>query len=335
MALSEFELIQRYFTRALSRDDVVLGVGDDAALLRCRSGMELAVSVDTMVDGVHFPRATTPEDIGYKALAVNLSDMAAMGAEPAWATLALTLPNNDEAWLDGFARGFFSLAQLFNVALIGGDTTRGPLTITVQIHGWVPQGHALRRAGACVGDAIFVSGTLGDAGVGLACVQQSVDIPRDARDACVSRLNRPTPRVRLGAALRGIAHAAIDVSDGFAADLGHVLDVSGCGARVDLSALPLSPALRPLLQRSDGLPALSSIAPQTWSTVYDYALSAGDDYELVFTAAPAEAARIEQLSRELDVAVTRIGTIEAECGLRLTTDDGRVHGIARRGYRHF
>lgn len=335
MALSEFNLIRRYFTRPSTRDDVILSVGDDAALLRCRPGMELVISVDTMVAGVHFPRDTASEDIGYKALAVNLSDMAAMGAEPAWATLALTLPSNDETWLDGFARGFFSLAELFNVALIGGDTTRGPLTITVQIHGWVPQGRALRRAGARVGDAIFVSGTLGDAGVGLACVQQTIDIPRDARNACVSRLNRPAPRVQLGTGLRGIAHAAIDVSDGLAADLGHILDVSGCGARVDLCGLPLSPALRPLLQLRDGLPALSSVAPQTWSAVYDYALTAGDDYELLFTAAPEHAMRIEQVGRELDVAVTRIGTIEAEPGLRLTTDDGRVHAIAQRGYRHF
>lgn len=332
MALSEFELIERLFNRPTGRDDVVLSVGDDAALVRFRPGMELAIAVDTLVAGVHFPFDTSPEDIGYKALAVNLSDMAAMGAEPAWATLALTTPHNDEAWLESFARGFFALAQQYGVTLIGGDTTRGALSVTVQIHGWVPTGKALRRSGAKVGEAIYVSGTLGDAGIGLLCAQRKLALPKSIAEQCVSRLNRPTPRVTLGGMLRELAHAAIDISDGLSADLGHILKASRCGARIEIMALPLSAELQTLQQHS----ALSKDEPNlAWPAIYEYALSAGDDYELLFTAPLTCSVHIEQLAREHGVALTRVGTIEAELGLRLVDGSGQIQSATPRGYRHF
>ncbi|HET7843384.1 MAG TPA: thiamine-phosphate kinase [Xanthomonadales bacterium] len=302
----EFQLID-LIARATARRraDVALGIGDDGAVLRVPRGRELVVAVDTLVAGVHFPRDTAPADVGWKSLAVNLSDLAAMGAEPAWATLALTLPEPDAQWVRAFARGFAALAKRHGVALVGGDTTRGPLCVTVQAHGFVPPRRALRRDGARAGDAVFVSGTLGDAAAGLAH-------PRVA--PLRARLDRPTPRVALGLALRGVASAAIDVSDGLAADLGHVLDASGVGAALDVDAMPASNALRGAVA---DLRALQ--------------LGGGDDYELCFTVPAKRVDRVARIARDLRTPLTRIGTIERERGLR--DADGRT--LARSGYVHF
>ncbi|HET7675523.1 MAG TPA: thiamine-phosphate kinase, partial [Gammaproteobacteria bacterium] len=229
--MDEFALIRRFFRRDVTRSDVVLGVGDDAALLQTPAGTELAISTDTMVEGVHFPAGAPAHAIGWRALATNLSDLAAMGATPAWATLALTLPQADEAWLQEFARGFFELADQFGVALVGGDVTQGALTVTVTIHGHVPAGAALRRSGAKPGDRVFVTGKLGGAAAGLAAY------PNDGR----GRYLYPQPRVAEGVALRGFASAAIDISDGLVADLGHIAEASGVGAQMALEKVPQAP----------------------------------------------------------------------------------------------
>ena len=282
--LGEFDVIAQLRERcALPRADVRVGIGDDGAVLRVPGGQQLVVAMDTLVEGVHFPRDTAAADIGWKALAVNLSDLAAMGAAPAWATLALTLPRALPRWLNDFAVGFARLARTHRVSLVGGDTTRGPLTVTVQAHGFVPSGAALLRAAARVGDAIYVSGTLGDAAAGLAVAQRRLVGTRKADAAWLrARLDRPTPRVALGLALRGLAHAAIDVSDGLAADLTHVLDASRVGAEIDMTRLPCSSALR------RATPDAAHRA--RWQ------LAGGDDYELCFTVPRRAQARIVQRS---------------------------------------
>ena len=240
--MREFELISRIRERVASRDDVVLGIGDDAALLLPPAGMQLVVAMDTLNEGVHFPAGTAPSAIGWKALAVNLSDLAAMGATPAWCTLSLSLPEPDAGFIDGFLDGFLQLAQRHDVALVGGDTTRGPLSVCVTVHGFVEPGQALRRDGARVGDEVWVSGTLGDAAAALAQWRGG-----DAMDASLrERLDRPTPRLALGRALRGIATACIDVSDGLLADLAHVCKASGVGAEVDAAALPAALCATPI-----------------------------------------------------------------------------------------
>ncbi|HTT08128.1 MAG TPA: thiamine-phosphate kinase [Gammaproteobacteria bacterium] len=312
MPLSEFELISRYFERPVRRGDVALGIGDDAALLRPPPGQELAVSTDTLIAGVHFREDAAPAGIGYRALAVNLSDLAAMGAEPAWVILALTLPAADEEWLTGFSAGFFELAEAHGVALVGGNTARGPLNITLTVIGFVPEGGALRRDGARPGDAIYVSGTLGDAGFAL-------ENWRGADDAARRRLLRPMPRVALGLALRGIASGAVDISDGFAADLGHILERSRVGAHVEVDRLPLSPALK----------ALDRAAAQR------YALSSGDDYELCFTVPPAREASLAEIGVRCGCTLTRVGEITAGKGLHLTASEGGAVTLERTGYRHF
>lgn len=304
----EFALIQRYFTRASRRCDVVLGIGDDAALLRLPAGYELAVTVDTLVAGVHFPAQATPGSIGHKTLAVNLSDLAAMGAQPAWVTLALTLPQADPIWLDEFAQGFFALAESYEVELIGGDTTRGPLSITVQAMGLVPVGEALRRDGAQPGDLIFVTGTLGDAALGLDSVNrtQSHDDPHQV--FVLDRLHRPSPRVQAGLLVRGIASAAIDVSDGLMADLGHICERSGVGACIELARLPRSASLLAL-------------------TVEDernrLALSGGDDYELCFTVPPPRLAQLEARAAQFEPGWTCIGRIEPGSRVRCLRANGQ------------
>ena len=299
--LSEFELIRKYFDRPAR--NAVLGVGDDAALLRPAAGMELAVSTDLLLEGRHFRAGADARKLGHKALAVNLSDMAAMGAAPRWATLALALPRADERWLAGFSRGFFALARRFGVALVGGDTTRGRLALCVTILGEVPRGKALRRDGARPGDAIWVSGQLGGAAYGLTS--------RDAKAA--RRLHTPQPRVELGLRLRGIATSAIDVSDGFAQDLGHILERSGVGAIVRYDRLPKFRICDPGLQRR-------------------CVLSGGDDYELVFTARPG--ARVDAIARALGLRLSRVGSIERRRGLRILDARGRAMR-AGRGYDHF
>ena len=316
----EFSLIDRIRQRtAQSRDDVRLGIGDDAALLAVPSGQELAVAIDTMVEGVHFPRDTPAADIGWKALAVNLSDLAAMGATPAWALLALTLPRADEALIDGFADGFAQLAQTYRLALVGGDTTRGALTISVAVHGFVPPGKALTRAGAQVGDAVLVTGTLGDAASGLQLLQQ-----RRRGDAqsnyLIERLNRPTTRVAAGLALRERASACIYVSYGLLADLGHICATSGVGAEIEAALLPRSSALLDLFDD------VSSRG---------FALSGGDDYELCFTVPPQRVASVQADLARLGCGATRIGRIVEGEGVKVRDANGQWLESAHQGWDHF
>lgn len=317
MPLGEFQLIERYFQGAGPvRSDVALGVGDDCAVLRTGSWTELAVTVDTLVAGVHFLPDVDPASLGHKALAVNLSDLAAMGAEPAWVTLAITLPRADEAWLASFAAGFHGLARQHGVQLVGGDTTRGPLSVTVQAMGYVPQGEALRRAGAQAGDGIYVTGELGSAGLALKALLGD-EGPASPSD--LERLLRPQPRVKEGLALRGLAHACIDISDGLAADLGHILEQSGVGASIDWEALPLSESVRRYAAQSGD---------------WRLPLCAGDDYELCFTL-PAERERELAIRFEdFDCGYSRIGRIEAEPGLCMLRDGKRMT-MPIAGYQHF
>jgi thiamine-monophosphate kinase len=318
--ISEFELIDDYFTAITGqRRDVLLGIGDDAALLRVPHGMDLAVSVDTLVSGVHFFSDIPPADLGYKALAVNLSDLAAMGAEPAWATLALTLPRIDETWIGGFCSGFTELATRFGVQLVGGDTTSGPLSVTVQVQGLIPAGEGLRRSGARAGDDIYVTGTLGDAALALGYKVEGVVDWSDMEQLRMS-LDRPFPRVEAGLELRRFATSAIDISDGLAADLGHILQASGVGASLRLDTIPMSPLVAKRCREKDD-----------WST----AVAGGDDYELCFTLSPEYRDRVAEISKRAGVAMTRIGAIEERKGLRLLLRDGSLWVPERSGYEHF
>jgi thiamine-monophosphate kinase len=289
--LSEFGLIEQYFAKAVSR--AKLGPGDDAALIKLTPGQSLAVTTDTLNEGVHFLRGVDPAKLGHKALAVNLSDLAAMGALPRYALLALSMPTADPAWLEAFSRGFFALARRHDVELIGGDTTRGPLSVTITAMGEVGC-DALRRDGAKSGDEIWVSGTLGGAALGLACLQGRAEIAQEDRSAMVALLEMPIPRVELGIALRGVANAAIDLSDGLTGDLGHIVERSGVAAVLDWSRIPRPSALARLGD--------DSIARQM-------ALAGGDDYELLFTAAAARADEILAIGSSIGVALERIGTI--------------------------
>ena len=319
MALSEFALIQRYFAEATPRRaDVWLGVGDDCAVLEVPAGRRLAVTVDTLVDGVHFLPDVDPCALGHKALAVNLSDLAAMGAEPAWATLALTLPRVEEAWLRGFARGFSALARRFGVQLVGGDTTRGPLSITVQAHGFLEAERALRRSGARPGDLVWVTGCVGDAGLAL-LAKQGLYVGADGLRELFGRLERPEPRIEAGLALHGLASAAIDVSDGLAADLGHLCRASGVGATVEVERLPCSGPVRTYVEETGD-----------WSLP----LAAGDDYELCFTAPGDRQGDIEALARSLPGSLTWVGMVERQPGVRCRYPDGRLEE-APTGYDHF
>jgi len=320
--VSEFELIGRYFThRARS---AVLGVGDDAALVRVRRGCELVVSADMLVAGRHFLRGAEPYRLGHKALAVNLSDVAAMGANPRWATLALALPAVNPRWLAAFARGFMALARRFGVDLIGGDTTRGPLNICVQIMGEVPAGRALRRDGARPGDDVWVSGTLGDAALALAALKRRIRLTPAELARCTVKLHQPQPRIALGIALRGVARSAIDISDGLLADLGHILERSGVAAEIEFAALPASVAMRRHLAGSIARGAM---------------LAGGDDYELCFTAPMRSRRRVAAVARATNIMLTRIGCIRTPARgvarLAVRGSDGAVLRIARGGYDHF
>ena len=318
--MSEFDWIAWLKNKAQqsgARDDVVLGIGDDAAICSVPPGMQLVICTDTLVAGLHFPEDTAAADIGYKALAVNLSDMAAMGAEPAWMSLALTVPEMDWDWLQSFSEGLLELAAEHGVSLIGGDTTRGPLTVTVTVQGFVPAGSALRRSGARVGDDVWVTGSLGDA---AAALQQYKHGPMQSMKLR-HRLDRPTPRVAAGLALRGLASAAIDISDGLAQDLGHILSCSGVGAELELGRLPVSASLLDFHKDDTARWALQ--------------LSGGDDYELCFTASPAEAFAIEQAMAAAGVTASVIGHITTESGLRCLTPDGEHLALQQTGYRHF
>lgn len=309
----EFDLITRIRARATARADVALGIGDDCALLLPPPGMQLAVTMDTLNAGVHFPADTAPVDIGWKALAVNLSDLAAMGAQPAWCTLSLSLPAADVAFVDAFLDGFLALAQRHGIALVGGDTTRGPLSIAITAHGLIEPGQALRRDGARVGDDIWVSGTLGDAAGALAQWQAGEAMQAALR----ARLDRPTPRVELGSALRGMATACIDISDGLLADLAHLCKASGVGARVDADALPASAALR---EQFDA------------SARHLLQATGGDDYELCFTALPSQHDDVQALATGLALPLTYIGRIIDDSGVAC---DGLAMGDARPGFQHF
>ena len=316
--LSEFDLITRYFNRPTRH--TVLGVGDDAALLALTSGHELAASTDTMVEGVHFFPDVDPDSLGHKALAVNLSDLAAMGATPKWAMLALTMPKVDETWLEGFARGFFTLAADHDVDLIGGDTARGPCNICVQVMGEVPNGQALRRDGARVGDDVWVSGHLGDAAAAVAHRKGDLRLRGSLLAHCVARLDRPLPRVALGRMLVGMANSAIDISDGLVADLGHICERSGVGAALDFAAIPCSAELMPL--RGQAL-------------VTKAILSGGDDYELCFTGVAGRKTEIEALSGRLGLALTRIGKIVAGNGVIVKDQAGKRLSAKDGGFDHF
>lgn len=383
----EFELIDRIRARAATRGDVVLGIGDDAALLSMPPGMQLVVAMDTLNDGVHFPQGTAAADIGHKALAVNLSDLAAMGATPAWCTLSLSLPAADMDWVDAFLDGFLALADAHGIALVGGDTTRGPLSVCVAVHGFVEPGLALRRDGARVGDDVWGSGTLGDAAAGLVLalgddrvamsdIAERDELPtlESRRDGWVepgrstenaeataseptrhvpphsggqgtarpspqplsrgergfdpshvtwlrARLDRPTPRIALGRALGGVATACIDISDGLLADTAHIARASGVGLRIDVDALPASPALRGVARDANAL--------RTWQS------AGGDDYELCFTAPRDARKRVEASAQAAGVAVTRIGQAVAGAGVEAIDARGHAWRAMRAGYRHF
>jgi thiamine-monophosphate kinase len=325
MSLDEFGLIERIARRAGVRGDVALGIGDDAALLQMPAGQQLVVTADTLNAGVHFPAETPPADIGWKALAVNLSDLAAMGAQPAWCTLSLSLPEASPAWVDGFAEGFFQLADLHGIALVGGDTTRGPLSISITAMGHVPAGKALRRDGAQVGDDVWVTGVPGEAGVALALWQQGLlDVSRptdeEALEHLRQRLARPTPRSAAGLALHGLASAAIDVSDGLLADLGHICQRSQVAAEILESALPTS---------------VQAAAVDQSALFRRIRATAGDDYELCFTAPAALRGQVSESMACVAVPATRIGYIRAGSQVRLVDGEGGASVVPRLGFNHF
>lgn len=337
--MAEFDLIKRIRLRVSPRADVLLGIGDDAAIVQVPADRQLAICADTLNAGVHFPLATAPEDIGWKALGVNLSDLAAMGAQPAWCTLSLSMPSDDPAWLDAFLDGFLELASQHQVTLIGGDTTRGPLSISVTAHGLVEPGRALPRDGAQAGDDVWVSGSLGDAAAALALLddaaEREVSPTPPARASTLRdggatsavarslriRLDRPQPRVALGCGLVGIANAMIDISDGLWADLGHVCLASGIGAEIQLAALPCSPALAQ---------AFDAAARRILQT------AGGDDYELCFTAPREARTQIEVVALRAGVQVTRVGRMVAEVdGVYGLEADGSRWQPPRAGWVHF
>ncbi|PKH21327.1 thiamine-phosphate kinase [Enterobacterales bacterium CwR94] len=322
MACGEFELITRYFDRVTSsRRDVEKGIGDDCALLNLAEKQTLAISTDTLVEGVHFLKDIHPADLGYKALAVNLSDLAAMGADPAWLTLAITLPKVDESWLKAFSDSLFELLNYYDMQLIGGDTTRGPLSMTLGIHGLVPVGKALKRSGAKPGDWIYVTGTLGDSAAGLALLQHHIrhDDPA-VHEGLIKRHLRPMPRILQGQALRNLASAAIDISDGLVADLGHILKASDCGARLNLDALPLSDLLRENFTSQQAI---------------HWALSGGEDYELCFTVPEINRGALDVALGNLGVPWTCIGQLcPSSEGLTLL-QGGKAVNPGLKGFDHF
>ncbi|HSY97489.1 MAG TPA: thiamine-phosphate kinase [Steroidobacteraceae bacterium] len=322
--LGEFDMIRRFFMRRRAQDSaqagVVVGVGDDAAVLALPQDAELVAAVDTIVAGRHFPEGTDARSIGHRALAVNLSDLAAMGATPAWATLALTVPCVDTAWLERFCAGFWDLADAHAVSLVGGDTTRGPLTVSVQIMGHVPRGTALRRSGARAGDLLAVTGTLGDGGAGLKFVTQPP--PPETRVAALELIRRfdyPTPRVQFGVAARGIATAAMDLSDGLVEDLPKLAQAGGVAAHVTVERLPLSEAMR------------AAVPP---AQARDFALAAGDDYELLLAVPPLRYTELEAAAHRLNLTLTIIGEIRDGRGVTWSLNGGDfVPGV--RGWDHF
>ena len=319
---SEHDLIERYFKHGgPSRNDVIVGIGDDGAVLQVPQGKELVVSIDTLLAGVHFETGNDPQATGYKAMAVNFSDMAAMGADPAWATLSLALPGIDHGWLKGFSQGLFQLADQFGVQLVGGDLSHGPLAITIQVHGFVNAGKSLRRDTARAGDQIYVTGTLGDAGLALAIRNGGCPQPQTGYDYLCQRLDRPQPRVKEGIALQDVAHSAIDISDGLVCDLGHIIEASDVGATVYIDRIPVSPVFA-TFRKGESV--------RKWA---DIAVSSGDDYELCFTVDPRDQALLKE--RMSDIPYTCIGTIDAQPGLRCIMKNGTTFVPSSRGYDHF
>ena len=322
MSCGEFDIIARYFNRQRNvRRDVLQGIGDDCALMSVAEKQQLAVSCDTLVAGNHFLPDIAPADLGHKALAVNISDLAAMGADPAWVSLALTLPEIDEEWLAAFSDALFEQLDYYDMQLIGGDTTRGPLSMTLTVHGLVPAGRALLRSGARIGDWIYVTGTLGDSAAGLALLQDRLSVAdKDQRDFLLRRHLRPQPRVLQGQALRDLASAAIDISDGLISDLGHILKASACGANLYLDDLPISAALQAACPREQ---------------VLQWGLSGGEDYELCFTVPELNRGALDVALGSLGVDFTCVGQITpATEGLQLWQGEQRLE-LQWRGYDHF
>lgn len=317
---SEFDIVRQYFTLKESRSDVILGIGDDAAILQVPKNHELVQSVDTLVAGVHFPLKTAPQDIAYKALAVNLSDMAAMGAEPAWFTLAITLPDDNEAWLKAFSESLSLLAKKFNVQLVGGDTTNGPLTISITINGFVATGKALTRSGAKVSDKIYVSGTMGDAALALAEWQKQCLLSENTLAYFKNKLNRPTAKIALGLLLRDYASSCIDISDGLIADLEHITESSQVGANIIFENIPRSNEFN-LNLTDDAL-------------IIPLVLSGGDDYELCFTIPAGKQTEFDLLIQAKGFAVSCIGEIESETGVRCFINNKKIE-LQSTGYQHF
>ena len=318
--LSEFDLIKQYFRRARS-GHAVLGIGDDCALLAPTPGLQTAVSTDLLIEGRHFFAGADARMLGHKSLAVNLSDLAAMGAKPVGFTLALSLPGADPDWLDAFSNGMFALADLHDCELVGGDTTRGPLAICITVFGEIAPGHALRRDAARAGHDIWISGTLGDARLALAGYWKEIALAPEALALAAPRMHLPTPRVELGRALaaRPLAHAALDISDGLVGDLQHILDASRVGATLDVDALPAGPAL----------------AQQALALRRRFTLAGGDDYELCFTAPASERAAVIAAAGSAGTPVTRVGSIDAAPGLRLVDGAGKALQMDVQGWDHF
>lgn len=327
----EFEVINQFFkplscSKQLTSSDI--GIGDDGAVLSCQPNSQLVVVTDTLIEGIHFPKETAAYDIAWKSLAVNLSDLAAMGANPAFFSLALTLPNsllaakNNQAWLTLFSQGLADLAKSYDMALVGGDTTHAEqLSITITAQGWVENGQAITRSHAQAGDDIYVSGLIGEGGLGLQKVQASVEASLKSVDSAVMKLNRPQPRVALGRALQGVANSAVDISDGLLADLSHILEASKMGAVVEVDAIPISSAMQSYLQTTED-----------WA----FPFRCGDDYELCFTAPPAKAKQIAQLAEALDLRLTRIGQVNADVGQLVLQKSGQPLTLnSRLGFEHF
>lgn len=319
--MKEFDLIKNYFaTQALRRPDVLCGIGDDAALVQPPENTILAITTDTLVSGVHFFSNTHPEDIGYKAIAVSLSDLAAMGATPAWVLLTLTLPEAQETWIQSFCNGFFTLANRYQVELIGGDLTKGPLSITVQAIGLLPNDKQLLRSTAKPADLIYVTGSIGDAGLAISMLQQNISPAESDRQYFMNRLNRPEPRVNVGKQLIKIANSAIDISDGLAADLTHILEASGVGASVCVDQLPLSFELQSSVPKEKAI---------------ELALTSGDDYEICFTIPQEKCAELDKLLSALPCKYTCIGKIKEEPGLEFNYQNGMTYRGSVKGYQHF
>ena len=317
---SEFDIIRQYFILENTRADVVLGIGDDAAILNVPENHELIQSVDTLVAGVHFPIETSAEDIAYKALAVNLSDMAAMGAEPAWFTLAITLPNDDDVWLKSFSESLSTIAKKYNVQLVGGDTTHGSLSISITINGFVEKGKALTRSNAQVGDRVYVSGNIGDAALALAAWQGDCLLTVDSAEYLNNRLNRPTPQVELGLLLREYASACIDISDGLLADLEHITIASNVGAKINFKDIPLSKEFHSNLTDEE--------------LIIPLVLSGGDDYELCFALPNEKQSEFDNIVLEHGIRVTCVGEIESKSGVRCFLNNKEVN-IQELGFQHF